>query len=139
VVAKRLEKNLMKIIGRAQKGFLKEKNITLNIMNCISQAWVNFEPTRILCVNFSKAFDSVEHEAVRKVLEFFNFGRNMTGMVMTLLNGWKARVIMERGYSDVVLTEQETPQGDRASPYIFIIVIEVLLIKVRANGGEGDR
>jgi hypothetical protein len=44
VVAKRLEKYLMKIIKRAQKGFLKEKNInicTLNIMNCVSQSWAS--------------------------------------------------------------------------------------------------
>jgi hypothetical protein len=140
VVAKRLEKYLMKIIGRAQKGFLKEKNIntcTLNIMNCITQSWKNFEPMGVLCVDFSKAFDSVEHAAVSKIMEFFNFGPVMTGMVMTLLNGRKARVIMEGGYSEDIFIERGTPQGDRASPYIFIIVIEILLIKIRSMEGKG--
>jgi hypothetical protein len=140
VVAKRLEKHLMKIIGRAQKGFLKEKNIntcTLNIMNCISQSWKNFEPMGVLCVDFSKAFDSVEHAAVLKIMEFFNFGPVMAGMVMTLLNGRKARVIMEGGYSEDIQIQRGTPQGDRASPYIFIIVIEVLLIKIRSMEGKG--
>jgi hypothetical protein len=140
VVAKRLEKYLMKIIGRAQKGFLKEKNIntcTLNIMNCISQSWKHFEPMGVLCVDFSKALDSVEHEAVRKILQFFNFGPVMVGMVMTLLNGRKARVIMEGGYSENIYINRGTPQGDKASPYIFIIVIEVLLIKVRSMEGKG--
>jgi hypothetical protein len=64
VVAKRLEKYLPKIIGRAQKGFLKSKNIhtcAMNIMNCISQSWENEEVLGVLCVDFSKAFDSIEH------------------------------------------------------------------------------
>jgi hypothetical protein len=91
----------------------------------------------VLCVDFSKAFDSVEHAAVLKILEFFNFGPVMTGMVMTLLNGRKARVIMEGGYSEDILIKRGTPQGDRASPYIFIIVIEVLLIKIRSMEGKG--
>jgi hypothetical protein len=140
IVAKRLEKYLMKIIGWAQKGFLKEKNIntcTLNIMNCVSQSWASREPMGIMCVDFLKAFDSVEHQAVKMVLEFFNFGNNMVNMVMTLLNGRKARVIMEEGYSSDIKILRGTPQGDRASPFIFIIVIEVLLIKIRGMEGRG--
>jgi hypothetical protein len=35
------------------------------------------------------------------------------------------------------MIKRGTPQGDRASPYIFIIVIEVLLIKVRSMEGKG--
>jgi hypothetical protein len=91
----------------------------------------------VLCVDFSKAFDSVEHAAVLKIMEFFNFGPVMAGMVMTLLNGRKARVIMEGGYSEDIQIQRGTPQGDRASPYIFIIVIEVLLIKIRSMEGKG--
>ncbi len=86
MVAKRLEKYFMKIIGRAQKGFLREKNIntcTMNIINAIEGALREKESTGILCVDFSKAFDSVEYEAIRGVLNFFNFGPNMVRMVMT--------------------------------------------------------
>ena len=71
VIANRLEKFLMKIIGRAQKGFLRAKSIhtcTMNIMNCISQSWVREEGTGFLCVDFSKAFDSIEHTAIKNSL-----------------------------------------------------------------------
>ncbi len=71
----------------------------MNIINAIEGAWREKESTGILCVDFSKAFDSVEHEAIRGVLNFFNFGPNMVRMVMTLLNGRKSRVIMEDGYT----------------------------------------
>jgi hypothetical protein len=140
IVAKRLEKYLTKIIGRAQKGFLKQKSIhtcTANIITCISQSWVEREECGILCVDFKKAFDSVEHAAIRMVLEFFNFGVNMVGMVMTLLNGRISRVTVENGYSETLHIARGTPQGDRASPYIFIIEIEILLINLRGMEGYG--
>ncbi len=140
IVAKRLEKYLMKIIGRAQKGFLKQKSIhtcTDNIMTCISQAWIEQEECGVMCVDFKKAFDSVEHAAIKMILEFFNFGEIMVGMVMTLLNSRISRVIVEDGYSDSLGITRGTPQGDRSSPYIFIIVIEILLIKLKGMDGHG--
>ncbi len=140
IVALRLEKYLMKVIGRAQKGFLKAKNIntcTMNIINSINGAWENEEPTGILCVDFSKAFDSIEHAAIGNILEFFNFGQVMVKMVMTLLKGRKARVIMGDGYSTDIEIRRGTPQGDRASPFIFIIAIEILLMKIRKLEGRG--
>ncbi len=54
IVALRLEKYLMKMLGRAQKGFLKSKNIntcTMNIINSINGAWNSGEPTGVLCVD----------------------------------------------------------------------------------------
>ena len=72
----------------------------------------------VLCVDFSKAFDCVEHEFINKVLVFFNYGENMVGMVKTILRGRKGRILMDLGVSDMFKVERGTPQGDKASPYI---------------------
>jgi hypothetical protein len=143
IVAKRLEKYLDKLIGRAQKGFMKNKNIhtcTLNIMNSIDRAWNLGREVGVMCVDFSKAFDSVEHEMIKNVMVFFGFGDRMTKMVMTLLKGRTSRVILDDGYSKTIHIARGTPQGDRSSPYIFILCIEVLLIKLRleSNGLVND-
>ena len=140
VVAARLEKFLPKIIGRSQKGFLRRKNInscTINIMDRISGAWESGQSMGVLCVDFVKAFDSVEHEFIRNALLFFNFGNNMTGMVMAILTGRTARVLVGDGYSDSFSIARGTPQGDRSSPFIFIICIEVLLIMIKSMEGRG--
>ena len=140
VVAGRLEKYLKKITGRAQKGFLRHKNIntvTLNILNNISKAWEVGEELGVLCVDFNKAFDSIEHACISSVLKFFNFGEKMVGMVSTILRDRTARVKVEEGLSDSFNIERSTPQGDRASPYIFILCIEILLIKLVHLGGRG--
>jgi hypothetical protein len=140
IVANRLERYLHKIIGRAQKGFMRSKNIntcTVNIMNSITRAWKINRPTGIMCVDFSKAFDSVEHIMIENVLKFFGFGVVLQRMVMTLLTDRKSRVILDNGYSETIIISRGTPQGDRSSPYIFILCIEVLLIRLRVLNGSG--
>ena len=77
-MASQLEKYLVKIIGRGQKGFLKHKNIgscTINTLDNISQSWSLGEKMGVICVDFSKAFDSVEHLFIDRVLEYYNFGQ----------------------------------------------------------------
>jgi hypothetical protein len=90
-----------------------------------------------MCVDFSKAFDSIEHLAIDACLRFFNFGNYMRGMVRTILNDRKARIILNDGYSGTFGIKRGTPQGDRSSPFIFIICIEVLLIKIVDMEGRG--
>ena len=139
VVANRLEKFISKNIGRGQKGFLKHKNIGtcgVNIIDNISRSWVHREKMGVLCVDFSKAFDCVEHEFINKVLVFFNYGENMVGMVRTILRGRQGRILMDMGVSDIFKVERGTPQGDKASPYIFILCIEILLIKLEMEAGD---
>jgi hypothetical protein len=130
----------MKIMGRAQKGFLKHKLIhtcAANIITCIAQSWEEGEECGIMCVDFKKAFDSVEHDAIKNKLRFFNFGEKLVGMVGTLLYRRTARIILEEGYSTTFCIARGTPQGDRSSPYIFIICMEILLIKVLSMDGRG--
>jgi hypothetical protein len=140
VVANRLEKTLLRIIGRAQKGFMKQKNIhtsTINIIENIGRSWTNREEMGVLCVDFNKAFDSIGHEYIRAVLKFFNFGETMIKMVSTCLTGRVSRIILDQGYSKDIKIEFGTPQGDKLSPYIFILAIEILLIKIRLLDGNG--
>ena len=58
-------------------------------------------------------------------------------MVSTILRDRIARVKVENGLSEPFKIERSTPQGDRASPYIFILVIEILIIKLVAESGQG--
>jgi exonuclease III len=80
IVSNRLGKYLAKINGRSQKGFMANKNIntcTVNVINSIGRAWELGKPTGIMCVDFAKAFDSVEHGMIQNVMRFFGFGNVM--------------------------------------------------------------
>ena len=97
IAAGRLEKYLKKNIGWGQKGFLNFKNIsscTVNIIDNISQSWAAGEKMGVLCVDFSKAFDSVEHTFIDNTLAFFNYGPVFRRMVATIVKNRESRVIL---------------------------------------------
>jgi hypothetical protein len=106
-----------------------------NVIDGMTESWVEGEQMGILLVDFVKAFDSVEHEYVRKCMEHFNIGPVLVKMVMTLLNDRKACINLGNMYSKTFNISRGTPQGDRASPYIFVICVEILLIKIELGGG----
>ena len=90
----------------------------------------------VLCVDFSKAFDCVGHEFIAKVLGFFNYGYNIVGMVKAILRNRQGRILLDNGVSDMFRVERGTPQEDKASPRLFILCIEMLLIKLKIEAGE---
>jgi hypothetical protein len=140
VIAARIERYMGKMVGRAQKGFVNTKNIgtvTMNIIDRISESWKEREAMGVLCIDFVKAFDSIEHEFIEKVLKFFNFGDRMIGYIRTLLHDRSARIILDEGCSESFSVKRGSPQGDRSSPYIFILCIEILLIKLESMDGKG--
>ena len=77
----------------------------------------------------------MEHVFIGNVLKFFNYGDRFIRMVATILSSRKGKILMEDGLSGTLNIERGTPQGDKASPYLFILCIEILLIKKRNRGG----
>ena len=51
----------------------------------------------------------------------------MRRMVEMILNNREARVIMGEEIGGIIKVNRGTPQGARASPYLFILCIKILL------------
>ena len=56
-------------------------------------------------------------------------------MVATILKNRESRVILGEEIGRKIEIQRGTPQGDRASPYLFILCIEILLIKIQNEEG----
>ncbi len=76
-------------------------------------------------VDFVKAFDSIEHLFIRESMKFFGFGETLIGMVGTLLTDRRTCIYLGSGHGEYFQIARGAPQGDRSSPYIFIICIEI--------------
>jgi len=139
VVASRLEVALPYIIGRGQKGFLKYKNMgtcVQNVIDSIADSWSKRDQMGSLMIDFVKAFDSIEHAFINQAMKFFGFGEIITGMVQTLLTDRRSCINLNNTHGKYFKIARGAPQGDRSSPYIFIICIEILILKLENDDSD---
>ena len=84
----------------------------------------------ILLIDFNKAFDSIDHEFLENTLKNFGFGENMRNWIKTFFSSREAYVMVNGHMSTTFRLQQGVPQGDVVSPYIFLLMVEILLIKI---------
>ena len=88
------------------------------------------ESALILLIDFKKAFDSINHTFIFNTLKTLGFGSDIIRWVRTFLTQRNAQILLGGHLTDSISLEQGVPQGDIISPYIFILMVEILLIKI---------
>ena len=58
------------------------------------------------------------------------FGEDMREWIKIFFNNREANVIINGHLSSTIKLQQGVPQGDVVSPYIFLLMVEILLIKI---------
>ena len=84
----------------------------------------------ILLIDFRKAFDSIDHTFLHNTLTLMGFGPDIIQWIKLFFNNREAQILMGGHMSDTIKLEQGVPQGDVISPYIFILMVEILLLKI---------
>ena len=121
------------IIGKEQKAYTPEKNIgscIMNIINLMDRTITKKEAGLILLIDFKKTFDSISHKFIYDTLASLNFGKDLISWVRTFLLNRTAQILVGGNLTDAILLEQGVPQGDIISPQLFILMVEILLIKI---------
>ena len=128
-----MKKLLGKLISGCQKAYqntYKIGEIILDIIETICLCNYHKKPAIILLIDFSKAFDSISHDYIYEALKFFNFGDYFIKIVKTMLTDRTCTVMIDGYETDSFRIEHGVPQGATASPYLFILVLEILLLRV---------
>ena len=87
----------------------------------------------ILLIDFKKAFDSLTHRYIDNCLKMFNFGESIRRWIKLFFSSREAYILLGGELTKKILLEQGVPQGDVVSPYIFILAVEILLIKINQD------
>ena len=142
VLAKRVKEVLDDIIHYDQVGYVKDRNIG-EAVRLIDDLFFQslYQPVGFLiAVDFEKAFDCISHKLLFKALEHFGFGRVLCSWIKILYTNVSSCVMNgghSTGYFEV---KRGVRQGDPLSPYLFVIVIELLSRYIRKDGRiEGIR
>ena len=132
-ITQRLRPLVGKVIGTQQKAYVPGNIIgscIVNLLNLMEYTERKKVESLILLIDFRKAFDSLSHRYIDECLKLFNFGPSIRKWVSLFFCNREAYILLGGELSKSILLEQGVPQGDVVSPYIFILAVEPLLIKI---------
>ena len=142
-LAKRLQNVIPNIISFDQMGYIKNRSAAENIR--LVQDLLDFcsytnIPGIFLFLDFKKAFDNVEHNFLFEILKRYNFGESFIHWIKTIYNNADGKVINNGWLSKTFSITKGVRQGCPLSALLFLLVVEVLAIKIRNNNKiEGIR
>ena len=135
-IANRIKTVLTNLIHEDQTGFISGRYIGDNIRliyDIISYVTDNNMPGILLCLDFEKAFDSVDWGFMFKTLKLFGFKQDILKWISTFYNNLKSTVLINGHTSDWFDISRGCRQGDPISPYLFVLCAEIMANMIREN------
>lgn len=135
-MAKRLQQVLSDIIHNDQKAYVKGRNIGDGIRtvdDIINHSSISRIKGAIISLDFQKAFDSLRWEFLNEALEMFGFGEKFRKWIGIFFKNISSTVTNNGFMSEYFSPQRGVRQGCCISPFLFIIALEILAIRIRNN------
>lgn len=136
ILASRLRVFLGSLIDGDQTGFIPKreaKDNTIKVLHWIQHARIKRNPLLLVASDAEKAFDRLNWQYLRAVLEKFNFPTPFINKIMALYTTPSARIKVNGELSEPLNIRNGTRQGCPLSPLLFVLSLEPFLIKIREN------
>lgn len=125
-----------KILSPEQAGFRNKKHTTEQLellVTLLEDAMHSRNDLWLLQVDFSEAFDRIDHDKMLMVMYDLGFPTDAIEAVKDLYTGTNTKVRTPFGDTDSIRIDRGTIQGDSLSPLLFIIYLEPLMRWLQAG------
>ena len=103
------------------------------IRDIIDLANQNDEEAALLFLDQEKAFDRVNHEFLFSALQTYGFGVNFINWIKLLYSNASTRININGFLTDEIPLKSGVRQGCPLSALLYVLIIEILVLQLRAN------
>ena len=125
------------LLSSQQAGFRKERNTTQQlqlITSALEDARLTGQNLYALIVDFSSAFNMVDHTTLHNTLNTLHFPPDACMVIRDLYSDAHSRIRWDTTTSDPIPILRGTMQGDTLSPFLFLCYMEPLLRWLHVGG-----
>jgi len=129
-ICKSITPSTESILSDHQNGFRKGRSVRSNLTFFNEKFYSSFEKGNfydILFIDFCKAFDSIAHEAIFKLLKKVGFNDGYVNMIKALFDDAFCYTNVKGAKRRIIKFKAGVKQGCPLSPTLFILVVDVLI------------